>query len=227
MKKTSFLFALLFLLTSISQAQTLSERTDNLVIIGADLFTDFNTGAAYENFDLRGINQGVSVYTMFNFKFDNTPHFASIGVGYTGHNFYLKDSYLSRPYYDYAVFSDAPSDFKKSKVNVNYIDIPIEVSFKIKNQFKVSAGFKFGILATGKSKYVGSGNVIFLFDEDKTYRAKFGRINNLEKYVYSVTLRVAYKSVHIFGAYQFSDTFKNGSGPEIKPISIGIGVRPF
>ncbi len=222
MKKTSFLFALLFLLTSISQAQTLWERTDNMVIIGGDIFTDFNTGADYENFSLRDINQGVSVYTMFNFKFDNTPHFASIGVGYTGHNFYMKDAYLTSPYNDVTEFVQVPYDYKRSKINTNYIDIPIEVSFKIKDQFKISAGFKFGILTTGKSKFVGE-----LYNDDKTYRVKYGRINNLEKYVYSVTLRVAYKSVHIFGAYQFSDTFKNGLGPEIKPLSIGIGVRPF
>lgn len=222
MKKTSFLFALLFLLTSISQSQTLWERTDNLVIIGGDIFTNFNTGANYENFSLRDINQGVSVYTMLNFKLNNTPHFASIGVGYTGHNFYMKDAYLASPYNDVTEFAQVPHDYKRSKINTNYIDIPIEVSFKIKNQFKISAGFKFGILTTGKSKFVGE-----LYDDDKTYRVKYGRINNLEKYVYSVTLRVAYKSIHIFGAYQFSNTFKNGLGPEIKPLSIGIGVRPF
>jgi hypothetical protein len=28
-------------------------------------------------------------------------------------------------------------------------------------------------------------------------------------------------------SYQFSDTFKNGTGPAVKPFSIGIGVRPF
>ena len=222
MKKTSLLFVLLFFLTSFSQAQLLSERTNGKVIIGADLFTDFNTGAAYENFNMRGINQGVSVYTMFNFKFENTPHFASVGVGYTGHNFYLKDAYLSRPYYDVAEFSVVPHEYKRSKINTNYIDIPIEMNFVINNQFKISAGFKFGILAAGKSKYVGE-----LYDDAKTYRIKYGRINNLEKYVYSLTLRCAYKSVHFFAAYQFSDTFRNGAGPEINPISIGIGVRPF
>lgn len=222
MKKTSLLFILLFLLTSLSQAQILSERTDGKIIIGADLFTDFNTGAAYENFDLRSINQGVSVYTMVNFKTDNSPHFASIGVGYTGHNFYLKDSYLSRPYYDVTVFSEVPYDFKKSKVNVNYIDIPVEVNFCIRDQFKISAGFRFGILATGKSKFIGS-----LYNQDEEYRIKYLKIDNLEKYVYSVTLRVAYRSVHFFAAYQFNDTFKSGFGPEIKPLSIGIGVRPF
>ncbi len=222
MKKTSLLLVLLFFIASMSQAQTLSERTENKVIIGADLFTDFATGAAYQNFELRGINQGISVYTMFNFLSDKSPVFASIGVGYTGHNFYLKDSYLRRPYYDVTEFVDVPHEHKISKINTNYIDIPIEVSVKIKNQFKVSAGFKFGILTGGKSKYVGE-----LYNDAKTYRLKANRINNLEKYVYSVTLRVAYKSVHLYAAYQFSDTFKNGFGPEIKPLSIGIGVRPF
>lgn len=222
MKKTSVLLFLLFFLTSLSQAQSLSQRTEGLVIIGLDMFTDFNSGAAYENFNLRDINQGVSVYTMFNFKFDNTPHFASIGVGYTGHNFYMKDAYLARPYNDVTEFVQVPYDYERSKINTNYIDIPLEVSFKIKDQFKVSAGFKFGILAMGKSKYVGE-----LLNDDKTLRLKANRINNLEKYVYSMTMRVAYKSVHLFAAYQFSNTFKSGFGPEIKPISIGIGVRPF
>lgn len=222
MKKTSLLLILLFVFSFLSQAQLLSERTNGKIIIGADLFTDISTGKAYDNFDLRGINQGVSVYSMFNFEFENTPHFASIGIGYTGHNFYMKDALLSTPYGDVAEFEDVIYDYKRSKINTNYIDIPVEVSFKIMDQFKVSAGFKFGILASGKSKYIGE-----IYNDDKTWRLKCGKINNLEKYVYSVTLRAAYKSVHLFMAYQFSDTFKNGTGPSIKPFSIGIGVRPF
>lgn len=222
MKKTSLLLVFVFFIASLTQAQTLSERTDNKVIIGADIFTDFNTGAAYENFDLRDINQGVSVYTMFNFKSEKSSVFPSIGVGYTGHNFYMKDAYLRRPYYDVTEFVDVPHEYKISKINTNYIDIPIEVNFTIKNQFKISAGFKFGILTGGKSKFVGE-----LYNDAKTYRLKANRIYNLEKYVYSLTLRVAYRSIHFFAAYQFSDTFKNGFGPEIKPLSIGIGVRPF
>ena len=222
MKKTSLLFVLLFLFASLAQAQLISERTQGKVIIGADLFTDFSTGKKYDNFDLRAINQGVSVYSMFNFKFDKTPHSASVGVGYTGHNYYMKDAYLRRPYYDVTEFVDVPHDYKISKINVNYIDIPVEVSFRFVDKFKLTAGFKFGILAGGKSKYVGE-----LLDDDKTYRLKANRINNLEKYVYSITLRAAYRSVHVFMSYQFSDTFKNGLGPSIKPFSIGIGVRPF
>lgn len=222
MRKISLLFVLSFLFVSFANAQLISERTDGKVIIGADLFTDISTGKKYDNFDLRAINQGVSVYSMFNFKFENTPHSASIGVGYTGHNYYMKDVYLRRPYYDKTEFVNVPHDYKRSKINVNYIDIPVEVSFRFMDQFKVTAGFKFGILASGKSKYVGE-----LLNDDKTYRLKACRINNLEKYVYSLTLRAAYKSVHVFMAYQFSDTFKNDVGPSIKPFSIGIGVRPF
>ena len=222
MKKTSLFFILLFLFTSLSQAQLISERTQGKVIIGADIFTDFSTGKKYDNFDLRAINQGVSVYSMFNFNFENTPHSASVGVGYTGHNYYMKGTYLRRPYYDVTEFVNVPHDYKISKINVNYIDIPIEVSFRFVDKFKLTAGFKFGILTGGKSKFVGE-----LYDDDKTYRLKANRINNLEKYIYSVTLRAAYRSVHVFMSYQFSDTFKSGTGPSIKPFSIGIGVRPF
>lgn len=222
MKKTSLLLVLLFFFASFSQSQSISERTDGLVIIGADLFTDFNTGESYDNFNLRAINQGVSVYTMFNFKFDNTPHFASIGVGYTGHNFYMKDAYLRRPYHDVTEFVTVPHEYQRSKINTNYIDIPLEASFVFADKFKVSAGFKFGILLGGKSKFVGE-----LYNDDKTYRLKANRINNLEKYVYSLTLRGAYKDVYMMISYQFSNTFKSGFGPEIKPLSIGVGVRPF
>ena len=222
MKKTSLLLIILLVFSSLSHAQLLSERTNGKIIIGADLFTDISTGKAYENFDLRGINQGVSVYSMFNFEFENTPHFASVGIGYTGHNFYMKDAFLATPYGDVAQFENVIYDYERSKINTNYIDIPVEVSFKFMDQFKISAGFKFGILTSGKSKYVGE-----LYNDDKTWRIKYGKINHLEKYVYSLTVRAAYKSVHLFMAYQFSDTFKNGSGPAIKPFSIGIGVRPF
>ena len=222
MKKTVFLIVALFLFTSLTNAPLLSERTDNKVIIGGELFTDFNTGASYDNFKLRGINQGFSAYSMFNFQINESPHFASIGLGFTSHNFYTKGSYVPEPYADVTTFVNVPFDYKRSKVNVTYVDIPIEMSFRIKNKFKISAGFKFGILTTGKTKFVGE-----LKNDDQMWRIKYCRMNNLEKYVYSVTMRVAYKSVYLFGAYQFGDTFKNGKGPQIRPLSIGIGVRPF
>lgn len=222
MKKSIFLLISLFLFSSFSNAQLLSERTNNKVIIGGEFFTDINTGGAYENFNLRGINQGFSAYSMFNFQVNDSPHFASIGIGFTSHNFYMKGSYLAKPYEDKVVFDDIVYDYKRSKVNVNYFDIPIEMSFRIKDKFKISAGFKFGILMSGKSKYVGE-----MSNDNKEYHLKLGRINNLEKYVYSVTMRVAYRSVYLFGSYQFGDTFKNGIGPQIRPLSIGIGVRPF
>lgn len=222
MKKTVFFIIALFLCTSLTHAQLLSERTNGKVIIGGELFTDFNTGEAYYNFKMRDINQGFSAYSMFNFQLGKSQHIASIGVGFTSHNYYMKGAYIDKPYDSLTTFVDVPFDYKRSKINVTYVDIPIEVSFRIKDKFKISTGFKFGILTTGKSKYVGE-----LLNDDQIYRLKASRISNLEKYVYSVTLRVAYKSVYIFGSYQFGDTFKNGLGPQIRPLSVGIGVRPF
>ena len=47
MKKSAFLLIVLFLFSTISQAQLLSERTKGLVIIGGEMFTDL--GADYYN----------------------------------------------------------------------------------------------------------------------------------------------------------------------------------
>lgn len=226
MKKIIILISALFFLNTVSKAQSLKaqllyEKTKERLSIGADLFTDLSTGKAYDNFKLRTINQGIDVYAIYNFPIAKSKHTVSLGVGFTAHNFFLKGYRLDEPYNDITAFTNV-NNCKRSKINVNYIDIPLEVNFRIKNMFKISLGFKYSILTTGKSKYVGK-----IDDTGKTYRIKYSRINNLEKYVYSGTLRVAYKEYNIFIAYQFSNTFTDGSGPNIMPLSIGIGVKPF
>lgn len=223
MKKIIILISTLFFLTTFSKAQSLKTeflKTNDKLFFGADFFTDLSTGKAYDNFRLRDINQGIDIYATYNFPIAKSKHFVSLGVGFTSHNFFLK-GYRLDPFKDITEFVKVDS-YQRSKINVNYIDIPLEVNFRIKDMFKIGLGFKYSILTTGKSKYVGK-----LEDAEKTYRIKYNRIAHLEKYVYSITLRVAYKEYNIFVAYQFSNTFKEGSGPNILPLSIGIGVRPF
>lgn len=222
MKKRFFVLPFLLLVSFIAQSQVLSERSNSKVTIGADIFTDFNVGSGYDNFSLRDINQGVSFQITYNFPIGDSKHTTSLGVGFSSHNFYMKGSMLSTPYSDSLVFQTIEHDYKRTKINTNYIDIPLEVNMRIADMFKVSVGFKFGILTTGKSKYVGE-----IDNTDQVWRIKHSRIENLSKYVYTATLRVAYKSFYIFGAYQFNSTYDPVSNMDLRPLSIGIGVRPF
>ena len=222
MKKHGLLLFILLVFTTVSQAQLLSDRTNGKVTLGGDLFTDISMGKNYENFNLRSINQGVDVYLTYNFNIAKTKHTVSLGVGFTSHNYFMKNAYLTEPYADTIQFASTPYDYKRSKINANYFDFPIELNFRIRDKFKISLGFKIGILTTGKSKFVGE-----LYNDDQTYRIKYARINDLEKYVYSGTFRIAYRSFNVFAAYQFTRTFKSNLGPEVIPFSIGIGFRAF
>lgn len=222
MEKRFFVLPLLLLLSFMAQSQILSERFDSRVSIGAGVFTDFNVGSGYDNFSLRGINQGISAQITYNFPIGESKHTTSLGVGFSSHNFYMKGCMLNTPYADSLVFQNIEHDYKRAKINVNYIDIPLEVNMRIADMFKISVGFKFGILTTGKTKYVGE-----IDDTDQIWRIKNSRIENLAKYVYTATLRIAYKSVYVFGAYQFNSTYDPVTGMDLRPLSVGIGVRPF
>lgn len=220
-KRFSFLAALLLLMTFAANAQLISDRTNGKVTLGGDIFTDINTGSKYENFNLRAINTGGDFYLTYNLKMGESKHTVSLGLGMTFHNYQLKNSYLSGAgaYADTTYFTEH-SNLKNSKLNINYFDIPIELNFRIADKFKISAGFKFGIMMYAKSKIKGELDGV-------TQTVKYGNINNLEKYSYTVTLRLAYRGLNIFAQYQFNNSFKKGLGPEIIPFSVGIGFRAF
>lgn len=222
MKKHGLLLLMLLIFTTIANAQLISERSNGKITIGGDIFTDFSLGKKYDNFNLRTINQGVDFYLTYNFSIAKTKHTVSLGVGFSSHNYYMKNAYLAEPYADTIQFANLAYSYKRSKINVNYIDVPIEINFRIQEKIKISLGFKVGILTTGKSKYVGE-----LDESGQVYRVKYSRISQLERYVYSGTFRVAYRSFNIFAAYQFTRTFKDNLGPDILPLSIGIGFRAF
>lgn len=220
-KRFSILAALLLMMTLAVNAQIISDRTNGKITLGGDLFTDINTGDKYENFDLRAINVGSDIYLTYNLQMGESKHTVSLGAGMTFHNYYIKGSYLSCDgmYADTLFFTDA-NNLKKSKINLNYFDIPIELNFRIADKFKIAVGFKFSVLMTSKSKVRGTFDGV-------SQKAKYFNINNTEKNVYAVTLRLAYKALNIFAQYQVNNSFKKGLGPEVIPFSVGIGLRAF
>jgi len=222
-KRFSILAALLLLMTFAANAQLINERTNGKVTLGGDVFTDINTGDKYDNFKLQAINVGGDFYLTYNFKMGESKHTVSIGAGMTFHNYYMKNSYLTGEgaYADTTYFTEN-SEVKSSKLNINYFDIPLELNFRIADKFKVSAGFKFGIMVYAKSKVKGDIN-----GDGNTWKVKYGGINNIEQYSYAVTLRLAYRAINIFCQYQFNNSYKKGLGPQVIPFSVGIGLRAF
>ena len=208
-------------------AQLIANKTDKRFTMGIDIFNDFQLSTP-DNWDARLFNQGFSCALTYNFPLgESKKHTVSIGLGYTGHN-YFSYSRIVNPYADtiqliqYREDGKAVDGFKRYKVNCNYIDIPIELRFRIKDAWKIGVGFKVGYMVNAKTKFVGNN------DDGVKIREKYCYINNVEKLAYTATLRVGYKWVSVFTAFQLVPVFEVGhNAPKIMPLSVGVTFAPF
>ncbi len=221
MRKSFLILSILVSLSFMAKAQLIKDRTNGLITVGFDLYTDINTGSGYENFDLRTINQGFGTYMTYNFPMGDSKHTVSLGAGFSSHNYFMKNAWLSEPYNHSITFVENAA-VKKSKININYFDIPIELNFRIADKFKISFGAKGSFLLGGKSKVVGN-----IYGDGHKWEIKYNEVNALESVVYGLFARVGYRCVNLYVGYQVRSSFKQDRGPEILPFSIGIGIRAY
>ena len=231
MKKVLFtLIALVISATSF--AQLIANKTDNKVTFGLDLFHDFQL-APSDNWDPRGFNQGVSFALTYNFPLgESQKHTVSIGLGMSSHN-YFSYTRIMNPYtnddFTYTSYRDN-DDFRRYKVNPTYGEIPLELRFRLNDSWKVGVGFKVGIMVVTKTKYVGPDDEAGTLTDgsNTTVHEKQCYISNMERLAYSATLRVGWKWVNLFAAYQMSPVFAVGhNAPEFHPLSVGLTFAPF
>ena len=114
------------------------------------------------------------------------------------------------------------NNYKRSKINLVYLDFPAELRFRFDNKWKLGIGFKLGIVIDSKTKYVGDITAI-----GPRVHQKSKKISSLEKYTFGPTLRLGYKWFNVFAYYQPARVFQRDLGPEFYPLSVGITLAPF
>lgn len=218
------LLVILFVFITISSfAQVVNEETKRKFTFGLDVFTDIWQDTP-KSLEPRTINQGVNIFGSYNYMFGESNVSFSPGIGLGIHNMY-SNSWL-RTNNDTAYFEPIPDTvgFKKSKLTAAYFDIPIEIRYKSKGEFRVAIGFKFGFLMKAQTKFKGDD---FIEETNQTVIIKKGKIPFVESTRYGFTGRIGYKWLNLWGYYQLSTLFETGRGPAMYPISIGITVIPF
>lgn len=227
MKKILFTLAALMIATCAS-AQLIANKTDNKFTVNLDFFTDFQVNPS-SNWDARMFNQGFSCALTYNFPLgESKKHTISIGLGYAGHNYFsytrINDPYTTETY-EYTAYREdgtVTTGFRRYKLNCNYIEVPFELRFRIKDAWKIGVGFKVGYNVMSKTKFVGNN------DNGILIREKYCYISNMEKLAYAATLRIGYKWVSLFGAIQISPIFESGhDAPTFTPITVGLTFAPF
>ncbi|MFA8299393.1 MAG: outer membrane beta-barrel protein [Hyphomicrobiales bacterium] len=223
MKKILSLIIGLFLVSiTYAQKEEIAENTIKKFGIGIDLFTDIWRELP-SGIDARTINQGVSVFGMHNTQIGKSDFSVGIGAGITVHNMYT-NSEITNIKAPTVVFTKIPDDrdYKRSKVSFTYLDVPLELRYKSKGGFKISAGVKVGYLLNSHTKFKGS-----LVKGGATITQKQSSVANLEAWRFGPTFRIGYKWVDLVGYYQVSSVIQQEKGPQIAPISIGISLTPY
>ena len=227
MKRILFTLAALLIATCAS-AQLIANKTDNRFTVNLDFFNDFQINPS-DNCDASILNQGFSTALTYNFPLgESKKHTISIGLGYAGHN-YFSYSRINNPYtndnFEYTAYREDGNKvdgFKRYKVNCNYIEIPFELRFRIKDAWKIGVGFKVGYNVNAKTKFVGNN------EDGVRIHEKLCYIKNVEDIAYAATLRVGYKWVSLYSAVQLSPVFTVGhDAPTFLPISVGLTFAPF
>lgn len=209
-----------------ASAQKPEQLTLKKVSSGMDVFTDIWQGMP-DSVQSRTINQGVNVYGMYSFPMGKSNFSAAIGAGLGSHNLYLKGIIKTvdniTAFYPVKDSENKSISYTKSKLNLTYIDIPLELRFKNKAEYRASVGFKVGFLLSDHTKYKGNS----LDGTGQKVKEKSAGIENIENMRYGVSGLVGYKWVNLTFFYSLSKLFTVDKGPQVYPISVGISLRPY
>ncbi|MDZ7742293.1 MAG: outer membrane beta-barrel protein [Bacteroidota bacterium] len=223
MKKLSILLLSLVIILPLVAQDKISDEAKKKFSVGIDLFTDIYQDVP-NGLDLKTINRGMSVFGMYNYQFGKSNISFAIGGGISSHNMYSGSMVAHMN--DSTFFTQIPDSisYKKSKINLTFLDVPFEFRLKTKSKFRMALGFKLGFLIGKHDKYKGDA----LDGSDAgTIITKSTDIRNLEGFRYGPTFRIGYKWINLFGYYQINKMFKPDQGPQMYPITVGISLMPF
>lgn len=173
-----------------------------------------------------GFGRGFNAYLCYDFPIQKSNFSFAAGIGIGTSNIYLNNQELTftdtGSLGNQVRFINESRDYKKYKLTTAYLEAPFELRYFANKEnrnkgFKASIGMRAGYLvgAHTKANYTVDGN--------KTVE-KIGTKRYLEKWRFGATLRLGYGNFSVFGAYNFNNVFRDGSGPKATPYSIGICI---
>jgi hypothetical protein len=205
------------------RTQVINSTTKKRISIGIGLFDDIWLSTP-EGMKTRTINQGVQVFGSYNVPFGKSNFSFAIGIGITIHNLYWNYRFQGDSLNFQFVKVEDGLNYKRSKLTMPYLELPLEFRLKTKSKVSAALGFKVGYMVYSHSKWVGDD---YIYNTSNRLIASFKGIKNIEKFAYGPTLRVGYKWFNLTCYYSLSTIFQKGTGVDMYPISLGFVLMPF
>ncbi len=167
-----------------------------------------------------GIGRGFNAYLCYDFPIKKSHFSFAAGIGIGTSNIYLNNQEINvtDTAYTQAVFLKETADYKKYKLTTAYLEAPFELRYfgnkdNRNRGFKAAIGLRAGTLIGAHTKAKNNAT--------KTIE-KQGTRQYLETWRVSGTMRLGWGNFSLFGSYNLMNLYKENSGPEITPYSIGI-----
>lgn len=179
---------------------------------------------APDSIKLAGFNRGINAYICYDFPIGKSKFSFATGIGIGASNYYFKSQQVIATDSGSAAtvrFHDT-TGFKRSKMNVAYLQAPFELRFfgnKLNRNmgFKAAIGLQVGTLmgAHVKNNYTIPGTTTKAVDKTNTKRF-------INSWNFAATARVGWGNFSLFGSYNLTTLYKELQGPQFTPYSFGI-----
>lgn len=236
MKKLVFVFAAFLAALSVSAQTNKTNSTDIMnragdhimLQLGSDIWMNAPDSISSHK---KGLSRDANLYVMTNKVFKSDKRFsAAFGLGVSTSNMYFKTldvgitaTTTKLPFTNL----DSSNRFKKYKLTTAFLEVPVELRFTNDAQnpnksVKAAIGIKVGTLLNVHTK----GKT--LQNKNNTTVSNFIEKQNDKRYFngtrLSVTGRVGYGNYSLFASYSINNLLKDGVGPDIKPLQVGICI---
>jgi Outer membrane protein beta-barrel domain len=182
-----------------------------------------------DSVNTKGWTRSFAGYIMMDFPFKTNTHWSvGLGPGISAENQFfdrmvvdIKSTANSVPFID----AQDTTHFKKFKMTTAFLELPIELRYSFKpyddrNSIKFALGVKVGTLVgvhtKGKTLQDKNENAI------NDYIVKENTKRFLNRNRLSVMARLGFGHFTAFGTYAITPLFKEGNGPDINPLTVGL-----
>lgn len=188
---------------------------------------------APDSVNTKGFSRHFNVYIMLDKPFKSNPKFSvGYGLGIGSSNIFFDKTYVDvKANSSKLPFRDVSNTnhFKKFKLTTIRLELPVELRYFGKPEtpgrsWKGAVGVKVGTLlkayTKGKNLVDKDGNTVY----GTGYIAKESNKKFFNGTSLALTGRIGYGAFSLHVNYQLTNVIKQGFGPDVKPLSIGLTV---
>ncbi len=194
-----------------------TERSGDHMIVDLSYNRWFNLPPGIE---IKPWSVGFNAYLFKDYVFGKSNYSLGIGFGVGADRVHSNGRFIGIEDTVHHTFFTAlvpiDSSFKKNKLALTYLEIPVELRFKSTKKWRFTIGGKWGWLVNPHDKYV-----------DASGKYKNFNIRNFLPFRYGGLLRAGKGNVNFFAFYQFSSLFRKDKGTEVVPVNFGFSFFLF